>query len=94
MVSVLWDNAGVGQLDDEFSYVIKGETHNSPSNLEAYGGALTGIVGVYPDPTGTGKGARLIGGIYGFCVGPRTIPVLFAAPASPQAPVGWGDRRG
>ena len=74
VVSVLWDNAGVGQLDDEFSYVIKGETHNSPSNLEAYGGALTGIVGVYRDPMGTGKGARLIGGIYGFCVGPRDYP--------------------
>ncbi len=71
VVSVLWDNAGVGQFDDEFSYVIKGETHNSPSNLEAYGGSLTGIVGVYRDPLGTGKGARLIGGMYGFCVGPR-----------------------
>ncbi len=71
VVSVLWDNAGVGQFDEESSYVIKGETHNSPSNLEAYGGSLTGIVGVYRDPLGTGKGSRLIGGIYGFCVGPR-----------------------
>jgi phosphoribosylformylglycinamidine synthase II len=71
VVSVLWDNAGVGQFDDEYSYVIKGETHNSPSNLEAYGGSITGIVGVYRDPLGTGKGARLIGGMYGFCVGPR-----------------------
>ena len=24
VVSVLWDNAGVGRFDDEFSYVIKG----------------------------------------------------------------------
>jgi phosphoribosylformylglycinamidine synthase II len=71
VVSVLWDNAGVGQFDEDFSYVIKGETHNSPSNLEAYGGSLTGIVGVYRDPLGTGKGARLIAGLYGFCVGPR-----------------------
>jgi phosphoribosylformylglycinamidine synthase II len=74
VVSVLWDNAGVGQFDDDFAYVIKGETHNSPSNLEAYGGSLTGIVGVYRDPMGTGKGARLIGGLYGFCVGPRDYP--------------------
>ena len=74
VVSVLWDNAGVGQFDDEYSYVIKGETHNSPSNLEAYGGSLTGIVGVYRDPMGTGKGARLIAGLYGFCVGPRDYP--------------------
>ena len=80
VVSVLWDNAGVGQLDDEFSYVIKGETHNSPSNLEAYGGSLTGIVGVYRDPLGTGKGARLIGGMYGFCVGPRD----YAGPLKPR----------
>ncbi|HEX9884593.1 MAG TPA: AIR synthase-related protein, partial [Desulfobaccales bacterium] len=74
VVSVLWDNAGVGQFDDDYSYVIKGETHNSPSNLEAYGGSLTGIVGVYRDPMGTGKGAKLIGGMYGFCVGPRDYP--------------------
>ncbi len=80
VVSVLWDNAGVGQFDDEFSYVIKGETHNSPSNLEAYGGSLTGIVGVYRDPLGTGKGAKLIGGIYGFCVGPRD----YAGPLKPR----------
>jgi phosphoribosylformylglycinamidine synthase II len=80
VVSVLWDNAGVGRFDDEFSYVIKGETHNSPSNLEAYGGSLTGIVGVYRDPLGTGKGARLIGGLYGFCVGPRD----YAGPLRPR----------
>jgi phosphoribosylformylglycinamidine synthase II len=80
VISVLWDNAGVGQFDDEWSYVIKGETHNSPSNLEAYGGSLTGIVGVYRDPMGTGKGAKLIGGIYGFCVGPRD----YAGPLKPR----------
>lgn len=71
VISVLWDNAGVGEFDEDFCYVIKGETHNSPSNLEAYGGSLTGIVGVYRDPLGTGRGAKLIGGLYGFCVGPR-----------------------
>uniref|UniRef100_A0A7C4MRD8 Phosphoribosylformylglycinamidine synthase subunit PurL n=1 Tax=Desulfatirhabdium butyrativorans TaxID=340467 RepID=A0A7C4MRD8_9BACT len=71
VVSVLWDNAGIGRFDDENDYVITGETHNSPSNMEAYGGAITGIVGVYRDPLGTGKGSRLIMGSYGFCVGPR-----------------------
>lgn len=74
VVSVLWDNAGVGAFDEDYNYVIKGETHNSPSNLEAYGGSLTGIVGVYRDPLGTGKGAKLIAGLYGFCVGERTYP--------------------
>ena len=71
VVSVLWDNAGVGRFDDDTFYTITGETHNSPSNMEAYGGAITGIVGIYRDPMGTGKGSRLIMGSYGYCVGPR-----------------------
>ncbi|HRF89666.1 MAG TPA: transaldolase family protein, partial [Desulfobacter postgatei] len=69
VVSVLWDNAGVGSFDDENNYVITGETHNSPSNMEAYGGAITGIVGVYRDPMGTGLGSKLFMGSFGFCVG-------------------------
>ena len=74
VVSVLWDNAGVARFDEDYSYVITGETHNSPSNMEAYGGALTGIVGVYRDPLGTGQGSKLIAGLYGYCVGPRDYP--------------------
>ncbi|MBI5579540.1 MAG: phosphoribosylformylglycinamidine synthase [Deltaproteobacteria bacterium] len=71
VVSVLWDNAGAGRFDDDHHYVITGETHNSPSNMEAYGGSITGIVGVYRDPLGTGKGSKLVMGSYGFCVGDR-----------------------
>jgi phosphoribosylformylglycinamidine (FGAM) synthase-like enzyme len=71
VVSVLWDNAGAARFDDDHYYVITGETHNSPSNMEAYGGAITGIVGVYRDPMGTGKGSKLIMGSYGYCMGPR-----------------------
>lgn len=71
VVSVLWDNAGVARFDEHHCYTITGETHNSPSNLEAYGGSLTGIVGIYRDPMGTGKGSRLILGMYAYCVGPR-----------------------
>ena len=71
VISVLWDNAGVGRFDADHHYVITGETHNSPSNMEAYGGAITGIVGIYRDPMGTGKGSKLIMGSYGYCVGPR-----------------------
>jgi len=74
VVSVLWDNAGAGRFDADYVYTITGETHNSPSNMEAYGGSLTGIVGVYRDPLGTGKGSRLVCGTYGFCVGPRDYP--------------------
>ena len=43
------------------------ETHNSPSALDPYGGALTGIVGVNRDPFGTGIGARLIFNTDVFC---------------------------
>ena len=71
VISVLWDNAGVARFDKDHYYAITGETHNSPSNMEAYGGAITGIVGIYRDPMGTGKGAKLILGLYGYCVGPR-----------------------
>lgn len=71
VISVLWDNAGVGRFDEDHYYVITGETHNSPSNMEAYGGAITGIVGIYRDPMGTGKGSKLILGMYGYCVGHR-----------------------
>ncbi len=71
VASVLWDNAGVGRFDENHYYTITGETHNSPSNMEAYGGAITGIVGVYRDPMGTGLGSRIILGTYGYCVGPR-----------------------
>ena len=67
VISVLWDNAGAGRFDADNYYVITGETHNSPSNMEAYGGAITGIVGVYRDPLGTGKGSRLLMGGYGYC---------------------------
>jgi phosphoribosylformylglycinamidine synthase len=80
VVSVLWDNAGVGRLDGGHYYVVTGETHNSPSNMEAYGGAITGIVGVYRDPLGTGKGSKLVMGSYGFCVGLRD----YAGPLQPR----------
>ncbi len=71
VVSVLWDNAGVARFDDKNNYTITGETHNSPSNMEAYGGAITGIVGIYRDPLGTGKGSKLVSGMYCYCVGER-----------------------
>lgn len=80
VVSVLWDNAGIARFDDSYNYVITAETHNSPSNMEAYGGSLTGIVGIYRDPLGTGMGSRLVLGMYGFCVGHRD----YAGPLRPR----------
>lgn len=66
---VLHDNAGVAAIGNGDLYAVTGETHNSPSNMEAYGGAMTGIVGIYRDPMGTGKGSRLRLGMYQYTVG-------------------------
>jgi len=66
-LSVFVDNAGVIQFNDETNLVFKVETHNSPSALDPYGGALTGIVGVNRDPFGTGIGAKLIFNTDVFC---------------------------
>ncbi|MCU0660706.1 MAG: AIR synthase-related protein [Myxococcota bacterium] len=67
-LSVFVDNAGVWKLDDEWNLVFKVETHNSPSALDPYGGALTGIVGVNRDSVATGQGARLFCNTDVFCL--------------------------
>ncbi len=56
LVSVFKDNAGVTRFNDKFLFALKVETHNSPSALDPYGGAITGIVGNNRDPAGTGMG--------------------------------------
>lgn len=66
-LSVFKDNAGVIRFTDDWSLVFKVETHNSPSALDPYGGALTGIVGVNRDSFGTGLGARLLFNTDVFC---------------------------
>lgn len=67
LVSVFHDNAGVVEFDEEVHLVYKVETHNSPSALDPYGGAITGIVGVNRDPFGTGLGAELLSNVWGYC---------------------------
>lgn len=69
-LSVFVDNAGIIKLDEKWALAFKVETHNSPSALDPYGGALTGIVGVNRDPLGTGKGAKLIFNTDIFCFAP------------------------
>jgi phosphoribosylformylglycinamidine synthase len=66
-LSVFVDNAGIIKFNDDCNLVFKVETHNSPSALDPYGGALTGIVGVNRDPFGTGIGAKLIFNTDVFC---------------------------
>lgn len=65
--SVFKDNAGVVAFTKGYNLCIKVETHNSPSALDPYGGALTGIVGVNRDPMGTGMGANLLCNTDMFC---------------------------
>lgn len=69
LVSVFHDNAGVVRFTDEDHLVYKVETHNSPSALDPYGGAMTGIVGVNRDSLGTGLGADLLTNVWGYCFG-------------------------
>ena len=61
LLKIFSDNAGVVRVDENRVFTWKVETHNSPSALDPYGGALTGIVGVNRDPLGTGiGGGRLL----------------------------------
>ena len=67
--SILKDNAGIVDFDDQWLYTLKWESHNSPSAKEPYGGAYTGIVGVYRDPMGSGRGGKIFAGFWSFHVG-------------------------
>ncbi|MAX66219.1 MAG: phosphoribosylformylglycinamidine synthase [Halobacteriovoraceae bacterium] len=60
LVSVFSDNAGIVRFDESVDFCLKVETHNSPSALDPYGGALTGILGVNRDILGCGLGAKPI----------------------------------
>ncbi|MEI6280970.1 MAG: AIR synthase-related protein [bacterium] len=68
-VSVFSDNAGGIIFDDDYLIAHKVETHNSPSALDPFGGAITGIVGVNRDIIGFGMGAKPVANVYGFCFG-------------------------
>ena len=70
LLSIFHDNSGVIAWSDEWSLCMKAETHNSPSALDPFGGAMTGIVGVNRDILGTGLGARPIANTDVFCFGP------------------------
>jgi phosphoribosylformylglycinamidine synthase subunit PurSL len=69
LVSVFSDNAGVVRFTEQDHLVYKVETHNSPSALDPYGGAMTGIVGVNRDSFGCGLGADLLANVWGYCFG-------------------------
>jgi phosphoribosylformylglycinamidine synthase len=79
--SVFHDNAGVVAFDRSTLLCFKVETHNSPSALDPYGGAITGIVGVNRDILGTGQAARPLF---------NTDVLCFADPRTPAADVPAG----
>ncbi|MCC7305177.1 MAG: phosphoribosylformylglycinamidine synthase, partial [Alphaproteobacteria bacterium] len=84
-VSVFSDNAGGIIFDDNYLITDKVETHNSPSALDPFGGAITGIVGVNRDCLGFGKGAKPVINRYGFCLAdPRTNPEYYRNPAKTE----------
>ena len=70
LLSIFHDNSGVIAWNENWSLCMKAETHNSPSALDPFGGAMTGIVGVNRDILGTGLGARPIANTDVFCFGP------------------------
>ena len=65
-VSLFSDNAGAVSFNDEWLVCHKVETHNTPSALDPFGGAITGIVGVNRDCLGFGKGAKPIANTYAY----------------------------
>ena len=83
--SVFTDNSGAIVFDKDYLVTHKVETHNSPSALDPFGGAITGIVGVNRDSLGFGLGARPIANVYGFCVAdPNDMTELFRDKAKKQ----------
>lgn len=73
VVSAFHDNSGVMKFYDGQAICGKVETHNSPSAVEPYGGAMTGSGGVFRDIVGTGQGAKTIISTDMFCFGPPTM---------------------
>ncbi|MCK4655153.1 MAG: phosphoribosylformylglycinamidine synthase, partial [Candidatus Cloacimonetes bacterium] len=71
LLKIFTDNAGVVKIDDKSVFVWKVETHNSPSTIDPYGGAITGILGNNRDPLGTGiGGGKLLFNTNVLCFGP------------------------
>ncbi len=70
VLSAFVDNSGVMAFFDGWAICGKVETHNSPSAIEPYGGAMTGSGGVFRDIMGTGRGARVIASTDMFCFAP------------------------
>ena len=84
-VSVFTDNSGAIVFDDEYLVTHKVETHNTPSALDPFGGAITGILGCNRDAIGFGMGALPVINTYGFCFAePWNKTELYKGPNATQ----------
>src|SRR3989338_2451460 len=74
IVSAFIDNSGVMDFYEGWAICGKGETHNAPSAIEPYGGAMTGSGGVFRDIAGTVHGAKNVISQDAFCFAPPDYP--------------------
>jgi phosphoribosylformylglycinamidine synthase II len=74
LLSVFSDDSGVIRFDRKHALCFKVETHNSPSALDPYGGAITGIVGVNRDILATGRLATPIFNTNVLCFADPSLP--------------------
>lgn len=82
VVSAFDDNSGVIRFYDGQAICGKVETHNSPSAIEPYGGAMTGSGGVFRDILGTGQGAKTIISTDMFCFAPPDLDETLLPPGT------------
>ena len=75
IVSAFVDNSGVMDFYEGYAISGKGETHNSPSAIEPYGGAMTGSGGVFRDIAGTGLGGKTLISTDVFCLANPNLPL-------------------
>lgn len=94
LLSVFEDNSGVVKWNEDTAVCFKVETHNSPSALEPYGGALTGILGVNRDILGTGLGAKPIFNTDIFCFAHPDSQLVDRPKMLPPAAIPSGVRKG
>ena len=82
VLSAFGDNSGVMRFYDDWAICAKVETHNSPSAIEPYGGAMTGSGGVFRDIMGTGQGAKTILSTDMFCFAPPDLDDALLPPGT------------
>jgi len=80
IVSAFVDNSGVIDFYDGYAICGKAETHNSPSAIEPYGGAMTGSGGVFRDVVATGLGAKTLVSTDIFCLAEPGMPASLLPP--------------